>query len=88
MSSDPGPTTALDLLDFITSGHERREATSRVVRMNRTNPPDAILREVYERTGDRPFDRIEDVITADELEAVLGRYRSVAGYSKEALGSV
>ena len=77
-----------DPVDALTAyDHERREATSRVVRMNRTNPPDAILREVYERTGDRPFDRIEDVITADELEAVLGRYRSVAGYSKEALGS-
>ena len=24
--------------------------------MNRSNPPDAILREVHERTGDRPFD--------------------------------
>ncbi|WPB89354.1 flavin-dependent oxidoreductase [Streptomyces malaysiensis] len=66
---------------------ERREATSAVVRLNRTNPPDAILREVYERTGDKPFDRIEDVLTPAEVEAVLGRYRSVAGYSQEALNS-
>lgn len=64
---------------------ERREATSAVVRLNRTNPPDAILREVYERTGDKPFDRIEDVISADDLAAVLDRYRRVAGYSHEAL---
>ena len=28
------------------------------------NPPDAILRVVYERTGDKPFARIEDVISA------------------------
>ncbi|WP_103382102.1 flavin-dependent oxidoreductase [Pseudonocardia dioxanivorans] len=64
---------------------ERREATSAVVRLNRTNPPDAILREVYERTGDKPFARIEDVMSDSDFEAVLGRYRTVAGYSREAL---
>jgi hypothetical protein len=53
--------------------------------MNRTNPPDAILREVYERTGDRPFTRIEDVISVADMEAMLNRYRSVAGYTKDAL---
>ena len=30
---------------------KRLPATSAVVHMNRTNPPDAILREVFERTG-------------------------------------
>lgn len=74
------PVLALSAYDT-----ERREATGAVVRMNRTNPPDAILREVYERTGDQPFDRIEDVISATDLQAVLNRYRDVAGYSKEAL---
>src|SRR5471030_893685 len=39
----------------------RLEATANVVRTNRQNPPDAILREVFERTGDRRFDKIEDV---------------------------
>ena len=34
---------------------QRLPATAEVVRMNRTNPPDAILREVFERTGDKPF---------------------------------
>ncbi len=65
---------------------ERREATAEVVRMNRLNPPDAILREVYERTGDRPFDAVEDVITTEEIEQLLGRYRDVAGYSLTELG--
>ena len=60
---------------------DRREATSEVVRMNRLNPPDAILREVFERTGDRPFESVEDVITTSEIEQMLGRYREVAGYS-------
>ena len=58
---------------------------SNVVRENRINPPDAILREVYERTGDRPFDRIESVISADELKALSERYKRVAGYDRAAL---
>jgi 2-polyprenyl-6-methoxyphenol hydroxylase-like FAD-dependent oxidoreductase len=53
----------------------RLPATANVVRMNRSNPPDAILREVYERTGDRPFDRIEDVISRSEMATLLDTYR-------------
>lgn len=55
----------------------RLPATADVVRMNRSNPPDAILREVYERTGDRPFDRIEDVISRSEMVNLLDTYRRV-----------
>ena len=62
---------------------ERLEATSAVVLQNRANPPDAILREVWARTGDRPFGRIEDVIGQDELLAITGQYKKVAGYSLE-----
>ena len=40
----------------------RNAATAKIVLMNRTNPPDAILREVHERSGDKPFERIEDVV--------------------------
>src|SRR5579872_1342758 len=42
---------------------ERLEKTTRIVLTNRTNPPDAILREVYRRTGDKPFKSIGDVIS-------------------------
>lgn len=63
----------------------RRPATSAVVRANRTNPPDAVLREVYLRSGDRPFTAIEDVISAAELEEIIDRYRRTAGYSLAAL---
>jgi 5-methylphenazine-1-carboxylate 1-monooxygenase len=65
---------------------KRREATSNVVRMNRKNPPDAILREVYVRSGDRPFARIEDVISIEELKAISDGYKRVAGYDRESLG--
>jgi len=64
---------------------KRLEATANVVRMSRKNPPDAILREVFVRSGDRPFERIEDVIGLDELKAISDGYKRVAGYDRESL---
>ena len=63
----------------------RLPPTTNVVLTNRRNPPDAILREVYERTGDKPFARIEDVIPEAELRAITDRYKTVAGYDRKAL---
>jgi 2-polyprenyl-6-methoxyphenol hydroxylase-like FAD-dependent oxidoreductase len=64
---------------------QRLEATTRIVLTNRTNPPDAILREVFERTKDRPFRAIDEVISRDELVALSEGYKRIAGYTKEAL---
>jgi 2-polyprenyl-6-methoxyphenol hydroxylase-like FAD-dependent oxidoreductase len=64
---------------------ERLGPTSNVVLENRRNPPDAILREVFLRTGDRPFDRIESVISSEELAALSDRYKRIAGYDKRSL---
>jgi 5-methylphenazine-1-carboxylate 1-monooxygenase len=64
---------------------QRLEATARIVLTNRSNPPDAILREVFLRTNDRPFKSIDDVISRDELVALSDGYKHIAGYSKEAL---
>jgi len=64
---------------------QRLEATTRIVLTNRTNPPDAILREVFQRTHDRPFKTIDDVISREELVALSDGYKRIAGYSKEAL---
>jgi 2-polyprenyl-6-methoxyphenol hydroxylase-like FAD-dependent oxidoreductase len=64
---------------------QRLQPTSDVVLENRRNPPDAILREVYERTGDRPFASIDEVISVEELRALTERYKRVAGYDKAAL---
>jgi 5-methylphenazine-1-carboxylate 1-monooxygenase len=64
---------------------ERLPATSKVVLTNRESPPDSILKEVWQRTGDKPFDRIGDVITQDELAALSRSYEKVAGYDKERL---
>jgi 2-polyprenyl-6-methoxyphenol hydroxylase-like FAD-dependent oxidoreductase len=66
---------------------ERRPATSKVVLTNREQPPDAVLQEVYRRTGDRPFSSIGDVISEDELAGLLQRYQRVAGFDRERLGA-
>ena len=64
---------------------ERRPRTSEIVYRNRANPPDAILREVCLRTDDQPFDRLEDVISQQELEELSHGYRHLTGYSQQAL---
>jgi 2-polyprenyl-6-methoxyphenol hydroxylase-like FAD-dependent oxidoreductase len=64
---------------------ERLPPTTNVVLTNRRNPPDAILREVYERTGDKPFARIDDVISVEELRQMSDSYKTVAGYDQAAL---
>jgi 2-polyprenyl-6-methoxyphenol hydroxylase-like FAD-dependent oxidoreductase len=63
----------------------RLQAVNDLVLMNRANPPDAILREVWQRSGDRPFARIEDVIGNAELVALSENYKRVAGFEREAL---
>lgn len=65
----------------------RVAATTRVVLTNRQNPPDTILREVYEKSGDKPFERIEDVISRSELEAISSRYKQIAGFDPAMLNS-
>jgi 2-polyprenyl-6-methoxyphenol hydroxylase-like FAD-dependent oxidoreductase len=64
---------------------KRLPATSEVVLANREAPPDAILHEVYRRTGDKPFKNIDDVISREELVALSESYKRVAGYDKERL---
>lgn len=63
----------------------RLEATAKVVWSNRTTPPDRILREIYLRSGDRPFENIDDVISREELIRITDAYKRVAGYTKEGL---
>lgn len=82
LAEQPDPLLALQAYEA-----NRRPATSAVVRMNRTNPPDVILKEVYERSGDKPFERIEDVVSVDTLRAISDGYKKVAGYDREALAA-
>jgi 5-methylphenazine-1-carboxylate 1-monooxygenase len=64
---------------------KRLTPTANVVLENRRNPPDAILREVYERSGDKPFQNVDSVISPSELKALSDRYKQVAGYDQESL---
>ena len=57
----------------------RNAATAKVVLANRSTPPDTILREVHERSGDKPFARIEDVVSRDELARITENYKKVVG---------
>ena len=63
----------------------RLDAANTVVISNRSLGPDAILRTVHERTGDKPFARIEDVIGRDELDGISENYKRIAGFEREAL---
>ena len=65
----------------------RLKAANDLVLMNRANPPDAVLREVWQRSGDKPFARIEDVISNAEMVALSENYKKVAGFEREALAS-
>jgi 2-polyprenyl-6-methoxyphenol hydroxylase-like FAD-dependent oxidoreductase len=57
----------------------RNPATAQVVLANRSTPPDTILREVHERSGDKPFARIEDLVSRAELARIADNYKQVAG---------
>ena len=82
LCSHPSPADALKSYEA-----ERLPFTAEVVRMSRRNPPDAILREVFERTGDKPFARVEDVISEDELVALSEGYKRVAGLDRKSPGA-
>jgi 5-methylphenazine-1-carboxylate 1-monooxygenase len=75
-----GPEAALRAYE-----ERRRDATAKVVRTNRSTPPDWILGEVHKRTGDKPFTSIDAVISRDELVAITDAYKRIAGYEKEKL---
>ncbi|SDI55173.1 flavin-dependent oxidoreductase [Nonomuraea jiangxiensis] len=80
LATAPDPVTALRAYEA-----ERLPATAQVVLANRSMPPDVIIREVWQRTGDRPFDHIDDVIKVEELAEMSQRYKEIAGFSAEAL---
>jgi 2-polyprenyl-6-methoxyphenol hydroxylase-like FAD-dependent oxidoreductase len=56
-----------------------------VVLANRSSGPDALLAEVHRRTGDKPFARIEDVISEAEMRALAENYQRIAGFERESL---
>ena len=63
----------------------RLEPTAKVVRTNRSTPPDFIIMKVDELTGDKPFKNIDDVISQAELRQISENYKSIAGFSVDAV---
>ena len=58
LAANADPIAALKIYE-----DKRLPATSKVVLANRNAPHDAILHEVYRRTGDKPFKNIDDIIS-------------------------
>ena len=75
LKSEPDPVAALKAYE-----DARLPVTSKIVVQNRTAPPNVIVDTVEQRTGGKRFDRLEDVISQDEMKAIFERYQKVAGY--------
>ena len=80
LATEADPVAALRVYEV-----QRLPATAKVVLTNRTSPPDVIIREVWLRTGDKPFKNIDDVISREEILALTDAYKRIAGYDKETL---
>ncbi len=65
---------------------ERRPATARIVLANRRNGPEQVMQLVQQRAPGG-FERIEDVLTAEELEGTAAGYKQIAGFDKDALNN-
>jgi 2-polyprenyl-6-methoxyphenol hydroxylase-like FAD-dependent oxidoreductase len=65
---------------------ERRPATAAVVRANRKNGPEQVM-QLVEQRAPNGFTRIEDVLTAAELEGTAAGYKQIAGFDKDALNT-
>lgn len=63
---------------------ERRERTNAIVLTNRQTGPERFLSVVAQRAP-KGFQRIEDVMSREELEAIASDYKRVAGFQVEAL---
>jgi 2-polyprenyl-6-methoxyphenol hydroxylase-like FAD-dependent oxidoreductase len=61
---------------------ERLPATSEVVLRNRVGGPESVIDEVERRAPDG-FERLEDVMPAAELDAVLSGYAAASGASQD-----
>ena len=60
--------------------------TAKIVRTNRSQPPDFINIRVEELTGDKPYDDLDEFITQDELKTLSDNYKRVAGFAVEDVG--
>jgi 5-methylphenazine-1-carboxylate 1-monooxygenase len=64
----------------------RREATSRIVLLNRQNGPERVMQLAEDRAPDG-FSQIDDVIPRSELEEIAASYKAAAGFATEQVNS-
>jgi 2-polyprenyl-6-methoxyphenol hydroxylase-like FAD-dependent oxidoreductase len=62
--------------------------TSRIVLENRTAPPDLIIDTVEHLTGRKRFDKLEDVISVNELLEISRSYQRLAGWDVASVARV
>jgi 2-polyprenyl-6-methoxyphenol hydroxylase-like FAD-dependent oxidoreductase len=65
---------------------ERNPATARIVLANRGNGPEQVMQLVEQRAPEG-YARIEDVLSAGELEEAAAAYKRLAGFDRETLNS-
>ena len=63
---------------------ERNPATARIVLANRRNGPEQVMQLVEERAP-QGFERIEEVLSREELERTALDYKRLAGFDRDAL---
>ncbi|WP_299667980.1 flavin-dependent oxidoreductase [uncultured Ruegeria sp.] len=78
--SAPHPREALYRYD-----QERRPKTAEIVRLNRKGGPERVIDEV-EKLCPTTFNKIEDVMSHAQLEAIVKGYAGTAGYSVDQTG--
>jgi hypothetical protein len=56
-------------------------ATARIVHDNRSGGPERVI-DVIEERAPQGFDRLEDVATREELDAIVKGYSRMAGFDR------
>jgi 2-polyprenyl-6-methoxyphenol hydroxylase-like FAD-dependent oxidoreductase len=59
---------------------DRLPKTSKIVLTNRSTPPDFIIETVDQLTGGKPFSRLEDVVSRDQLAEISENYKRIASW--------
>ncbi|AMN41388.1 flavin-dependent oxidoreductase [Rhodoplanes sp. Z2-YC6860] len=75
LASEADPVAALKAYE-----EARLPVTAKIVLQNRTAPPNVIVDTVEQRTGGKKFEKLEDIISQDEMKAIFESYQKVAGY--------
>ncbi len=81
MKNQRGPAAILKAYE-----QERLPLANAVVLQSRNAPPDVIIDEVERRSGGKPFDKIENVMSREEMLKVLDKYKQVSGSDLDSVG--